>query len=298
VVHCVRRWLQENPSWLLILDNVDTPVAQAWNQTLAHLSLPAQALLRLLAHLAPEPIANALVEAGADALREAVALLAEETAAPAPDPAADPQAALTELRRYSLIKRDGPSFTVHRMVQEVVLSRIPAASAGDWVEAGVRWIERYAPVDADDVRTWPVWDPLRPHVERLLELTEAHNCAASASGLMNELGLLLLGKALYHQAEPLQRRALAMDEAAFGPQHPGVAMDLNNLAALLHLAERPEEAEPLMKRAVEILETSLGDEHPRTQTVRENLAKLEAELAAIKKLAVGAQLGPSKEPEE
>jgi hypothetical protein len=32
------------------------------------------------------------------------------------------------------------------------------------------------------------------------------------------------------KAEPLYRRALAIDEASLGPSHPAVAKDLNNLA--------------------------------------------------------------------
>ena len=35
------------------------------------------------------------------------------------------------------------------------------------------------------------------------------------------------------EAEPLMRRALAIDEKSFGPDHPNVARDLNNLAVLL-----------------------------------------------------------------
>jgi hypothetical protein len=33
------------------------------------------------------------------------------------------------------------------------------------------------------------------------------------------------------EAEPLYRRALAIDEQSFGPDHPNVGTDLNNLAA-------------------------------------------------------------------
>ena len=32
------------------------------------------------------------------------------------------------------------------------------------------------------------------------------------------------------EAEPLMRRALAIDEKSFGPDHPNVASDLDNLA--------------------------------------------------------------------
>ena len=43
----------------------------------------------------------------------------------------------------------------------------------------------------------------------------------------------------------LMRRALAIDEQSFGPDHPNVAIDLNNLAQLLQATNRLAEAEPL-----------------------------------------------------
>ena len=43
------------------------------------------------------------------------------------------------------------------------------------------------------------------------------------------------------------RRALAIDEHSFGPDHPNVATDLNNLAQLLKATNRLAEAEPLMR---------------------------------------------------
>ena len=66
------------------------------------------------------------------------------------------------------------------------------------------------------------------------------------------------------------RRALAIDEASFGPEHPNVASDLNNLAQLLQATNRLAEAEPLMRRALAILIESLGAEHPHSCTVRDN----------------------------
>jgi Tfp pilus assembly protein PilF len=48
------------------------------------------------------------------------------------------------------------------------------------------------------------------------------------------------------------RRALAIDEASFGPEHPDVARDLNNLAALLADTNSLGEAEPLYRRALAI----------------------------------------------
>ncbi len=58
------------------------------------------------------------------------------------------------------------------------------------------------------------------------------------------------------EAEPLYRRALTIDEAAYGATHPRVATRLNNLALLLQETNRLEEAEPLYRRMVSILQRS------------------------------------------
>ena len=62
------------------------------------------------------------------------------------------------------------------------------------------------------------------------------------------------------------RRALAIDEKSFGPDHPNVARDLNNLAQLLQATNRLAEAEPLMRRALAIDEKSFGPDHPNVAT--------------------------------
>ena len=48
------------------------------------------------------------------------------------------------------------------------------------------------------------------------------------------------------------RRALAIDEHSYGPDHPEVAIRLNNLAQLLQATSRFAEAEQLMRRALTI----------------------------------------------
>ena len=62
------------------------------------------------------------------------------------------------------------------------------------------------------------------------------------------------------------RRALAIDEASYGKDHPNVAIDLNNLAQLLQATNRLGEAEPLMRRALAIDEASYGKDHPTSRS--------------------------------
>ena len=89
---------------------------------------------------------------------------------------------------------------------------------------------------------------------------------------LNNLGELLHATNRLQEAEPLMRRALAIDEASYGSEHPNVAIRLNNLAVLLRDTARMEEAEPLLRRALAIYEASLGPEHPAVATALNNLA--------------------------
>ncbi len=70
------------------------------------------------------------------------------------------------------------------------------------------------------------------------------------------------------------RRALAIDEASYGPHHPNVAIRLNSLALLLEATNRLAEAEPLSARAVRIFLARLGIGHPQTQKVKGNYLKI------------------------
>ena len=82
------------------------------------------------------------------------------------------------------------------------------------------------------------------------------------------------------EAEPLMRRALAIGEKSFGPDHPNVAISLNNLARLLQATNRLTEAEPLFRRALAIDETSFGPDHPEVARDLNNFARLLQERTA------------------
>ena len=59
-----------------------------------------------------------------------------------------------------------------------------------------------------------------------------------------------------------------------GPDHPGTANSLHNLAALYYSQGRYAEAEPLCRRALAIREQALGPDHPDTAQSLNNLAAL------------------------
>jgi hypothetical protein len=71
-----------------------------------------------------------------------------------------------------------------------------------------------------------------------------------------------------------RRRALAIKEKVLGPDHPDVAMALDNLAVLYKSAGKYAEAEPLYQSALAIFEAALGPAHPKVRTCRKNYAEL------------------------
>jgi len=81
---------------------------------------------------------------------------------------------------------------------------------------------------------------------------------------INNLACLLQDQGQLDEAEALQKRALAMDEANLGTDDPSVAINLGNLGRTLHLKNRLEEAEFCYRRAIEIDERTLGDSYRQT----------------------------------
>ncbi len=77
---------------------------------------------------------------------------------------------------------------------------------------------------------------------------------------------------VFTETEDLYRRALAIQEASLGGEHPSIGATLNNLGALLDQGGRQTEAEPLQRRALAVLEKGLGVLHPDTAATLTSLA--------------------------
>ncbi len=100
------------------------------------------------------------------------------------------------------------------------------------------------------------------------------NLAGNDSLIISSMDLVYYENAKYKEAEHLMQRALEIDEASLGKDHPDVARDLNNLAALYQDTNRLKEAEPLMQRALKIDEAFFGKDHPNVAIRLNNLALL------------------------
>src|SRR5947207_2002972 len=75
----------------------------------------------------------------------------------------------------------------------------------------------------------------------------------------------------YAAAEPLYKRAAAIDEKTFGPDHPNVGMSLFTLALVEENLGNYSAAESLYRRALAVYEKAFGPENPRVKATREEL---------------------------
>jgi tetratricopeptide (TPR) repeat protein len=293
-------------------------VAVTWQTTLDQLPPAEVALMNLLAWLAPEPVplgwfesekAATIWDGGIERLQQSEPLgepgavkpvvgagdvsplNAASTAKHANSGDSRPplrkarvlRNAIAALADFSMLRWDATSGTVivHRVVQEILRTR--QTEPTEWLTGTLQLLSAAVPSEiASDVRTWPAWEPLRPHVVFTTAEGERLNIADPTSDLMGGLGTFLSAKALQTEAEQYKRSALAIDERAHGSDSPQVAIRLNNLAQTLQATNRLAEAEPLMRRALAIDEQSYGAEHPDVAIDLNNLAQL---LQATNRLA-------------
>jgi hypothetical protein len=205
-------------------------VAVTWETTFAQLGEAGQRLLSVLSWLAPEPVPLSLFDS-------------KPLAAAVPEP----RDVLADLAGYSLVRFAGAddAVEVHRLVQEITRNRTAQHERGPTLELALEAVNELAPFEAYDVRTWPVWAPLSPHAASVVGHADAAGITEPTSRLMNVRGQYLYARGQFSTAEPLMWRALEIDEQSLGPEHPNVAIDLNNLARLLQDTNRVGEAESL-----------------------------------------------------
>jgi len=253
------------------LGDYPASVATAWDLNVREVEqTPATLdLLRLSAFLSPDQIPLELITNGASHLEPASATLLAE----AKDDPLVLYELLEPLTRYSLIRRDvdAHSYSIHRLVQEVVKDELDAAPRRLWAERAVRMVNESFPFD--EVAPWPQSQRYLPHA-RICATAIAHENMQffEAMNLLNNVGVYFSNRGQYREAEPLFQRALEIRERVLGPQHPDMANSLNNLANLYSDQGKYEQAEPLYQRALAIMERMQGPEHPDTTQSLNNLA--------------------------
>ncbi len=181
--------------------------------------------------------------------------------------------AVAALERFSLVTIAEQGWGVHRLVQAVLRQGLSRRQVRRWATVAVRLLARAFPDDFADPATWPTCAELLPHVLAVTKTAEALGIERQATArVLNDAAGYLWRRAELAEATALVERALAIDEAAYGPNHPEVATDLNNLGAILRAQGDLDGARSLHERALRIREARLGADHPTTARSLNNVA--------------------------
>ena len=235
---------------------------------------PASAeLLQVSAFVAPDRIPYELLMLGRESLGS---LLSNALESEDQEEARFVIAELLEpLSQYSLIRvePDTDSYTIHRLVQEVVKTEMDEAQRHLWTERAIEAVTQAFP--NAEYGNWLDCDRLLSHAKVGIQLATAEHIESETTALLlARTGYYLNERADYSDAEPLYQEALAMSKRLLGDEHPSVASSLNNLACLYYNQGRYSDAEPLYQEALELLEKLLGPDHPSSNVVRGNLQGL------------------------
>lgn len=248
----------------------DVSVATTWELSFVEVEKKSEAggqLMNLCAFLAPDDIGREMLRGGVKHLPEPLA------SAVADDLQWDE--AVGALRKYSLVEVQDGALSVHRLVQAVVRDRLDEEGRKSWAEAAVKVVNSGFPFDSDDVRTWSQCARLLAHALASVEHAEKLQVGLKASSrLLNQVGLYLRGRAELSGAKHAMERALKIDEAAYGAEHPDVAVDVSNLGGVLKDLGDFAGARACYERALKINEVADGPDHPSVAGAVNNLGSV------------------------
>ena len=168
---------------------------------------------------------------------------------------------------------------MHRLLQDLVgtqtddaLGRQLRDELNDYAEARAEFLEE-GWVQREN--RWEI-DPLREYALLLIDAEET-----AGADLANTTGTPLHALGDFAACRDLRRRAKALCEKAFEPDHPTVATSYSNPAtperALGYLAE----ARDLLRRAIAIEEKAFEPDHPTLAVSYSNLAMVEQDLGNL-----------------
>jgi tetratricopeptide (TPR) repeat protein len=175
------------------------------------------------------------------------------------------------LLRYSLIEARGGAISVHRLAQAATRGRLAREGREqEWAEATVNLVDDGFPFKSDQVKTWSASARLLPHALVATGHSERLGVALTTTGrLLNQVGVYLLNRAQLARAERSLKRALAIGEKVYGPDHPNVAVRANNIGQILLALGDLAGALEYTRRALAIDEKAYGADHP-TVAIRAN----------------------------
>ncbi len=228
-------------------------------------------LLYLLAFLQPDAIPYELLVDGAREVSEPLrSLLTHEL---------ELHEALADLRGYSLLQSlsDITIFTLHRMVQAVLVDRLSRKQQRQWAGQVVRMVNRVFPQAISANLT--ACARYLPQARQCATLIATFKLTSKQGALLlRRLGVYCYQLAWYTEAASYLTQALHLHEQHQWSDEEELARVLNNLGLLAYRQAHYSEAEQLLLRALALYEQNAGSDELSTTESMHNLALLSTQL--------------------
>ncbi|GAA1747066.1 FxSxx-COOH system tetratricopeptide repeat protein [Nonomuraea bangladeshensis] len=245
-------------------------IARLWNShlgTIRDRNPHAEHLLRVLACYAPDNIPRDLIDAD----------WADRDAG-VPNPAT--LDALRLLVSYGLISLDRHTISMHRLLQAVLTTPAPAASAdlpsGEAVvQVALAWLAAAWPHTTSEPPTVDQLGRRRllsPHIAALTSHHQIVTTRGEHDWVFRQAVVHEYEQGNYQRALTLVTHDYAINQASLGEEHPDTLTSRGNLATVLRDLGRLEEAEAEARAVWQVQVRVLGEEHPDTLASRNNLA--------------------------
>ena len=189
---------------------------------------------------------------------------------------------LRRLAAVGLAEEGDGWFRLHRLVVHFVRQESLDSTAESAVERALISCGN----DAEEAQL--IGTPLAAVIPHLIDVaSRSAGCEPPPGALCTAAGRALHRIGDLQAARPWFQRAAQVKEDVLGPDHPNVAVGLENLALLLQNQGQLTAARPYFERALAIRERALGPDHPHTARALDLLAILlstQGELAAARPL--------------
>jgi tetratricopeptide (TPR) repeat protein len=124
---------------------------------------------------------------------------------------------------------DLEALTVHRLVTDAVRAELSNEAVAIWETRAVHALNAAFPVA--NYLNWPLCDRFLPHARQAAELVQRHDLGWDDAGhLLNEAASYLRMRGEYRAAERMHLQGIGIAEQRWGPDHPQVATNYNNIS--------------------------------------------------------------------
>ncbi len=243
----------------------------------------ASELLKLTAFLAPDDVPLELFRAGAKHLpAELAEAVCDELAF---------DAAIAALRRYSLVRVEGDSLAIHRLIQLAARERLSGEERARWMATSLRMVEAAYPRAPLAGAYEPALGRLLPHALSVLGHTRPlPECSEVSARLLRRTGVYRTACGEHDLSARDLEMALDLFERAGDPNEGQLAGVLWDLALILYTVGEADDARAHLDRCLSLIERREGTSSRRLagplitlSWLQRTLGELEASLSTARR---------------